>query len=158
MCDRLVPRNLISGFCATGIYPLNRQVLKRLPDSSQDPGGAGTTEALNDSVMELLRSHCSLTQTPERPVSQRRGRKVVPGRAITLEDYPDSKQPSTSHHKQHSSAPVRSKSSDGGASTITTSVQPNAADTDEWICADCKESWKEDADNRWIVCDVCDRQ
>ena len=36
----LKPENLLSGFRATGIFPINRQeVLKRLPDGDRDSGG-----------------------------------------------------------------------------------------------------------------------
>ena len=45
---------MVSGFRASGIFPLNReQVLKHLPsaDPSRDSGGERSTSALSDSVM-----------------------------------------------------------------------------------------------------------
>ena len=134
--DTLAPQNLISGFRASGICPINRQeVLKRLPDAGQDPGGAGTNQALNDSVMEMLRSHCGLNQTTERRAPRRRGKKVVPGRAITPEDV----------QTDHSTS-----------SRPTTSAIASAEE--KWVCHDCKQLWEEEGDDRWIVCDKCNKQ
>ena len=73
-------RSLKSGFKASGIYPLDSsQVLKRLPGFNNDPGGNNTSNIFNDSVMELLSSHCVI-----KPPSYKksRGRKITPGKRV----------------------------------------------------------------------------
>ena len=81
--NALPPSNLVSGFRACGIYPLDRtQVLKRLPSNNRDPGGEGTAAALNESVMSFLESNCGLNQTPNQ-AARKRGKKISPGQAIT---------------------------------------------------------------------------
>jgi len=55
----------------------HKQVLKRLPSAnpSKDPGGEGTSSALNDSIRSLLQTHCGLGQN-SRESSQRKGKRV----------------------------------------------------------------------------------
>ena len=49
LINKLVPENLVSGFRAMGLYPLDRQlVLKRLPGAENcDEGGVDTPDILN---------------------------------------------------------------------------------------------------------------
>ena len=83
LCEKLSGVNLVSGFRATGLHPLDRQqVLKRLPGSSRDLGGEETNDILNDSVMNLLRNHFGAGSTNRRG-SNRRGKRIVPGRPMT---------------------------------------------------------------------------
>ena len=35
-------------------------------------------------------------------------------------------------------------------------IVPHEGDGEIWTCEECKEDWQED-DNRWIVCDFCDK-
>ena len=68
--------NLTAGFKACGIVPLNpQQVLKRLPPENQQP----VQEALGPSVADLLRNNL----LPSMQSFNRRGRRIVPGRAVT---------------------------------------------------------------------------
>lgn len=86
--QKLESKNLISGFEATGICPLNRQkVLIKLPGHgpiNTDPGGSETLPVLNESCLEILRKHCQPSNSKRKP----RGRKVnvVPGKAIVMEN------------------------------------------------------------------------
>ena len=88
--DTLSPVNLKSGFQVTGISPIvNRnKVLERLPGPfpRRDPGGEGTLSAMNDSVINLLESHCGLGQNrTNASISKKRGQKIVPGTRIAPE-------------------------------------------------------------------------
>ena len=81
--SRLKSENLIAGFRATGIWPLNRdEVLKRLPGTNQDIGGTAVYEVFNDAVIDILQKHCGPSTSG---VSRARGKKiqVTPGRRIT---------------------------------------------------------------------------
>jgi len=81
--DRLKPANLISGFAAVGIYPLNREaVLKRLPDTNRDVGdGQVVSELFNDAIVSILSKHCG----NDSKKVMKRGRKIVPGRCDAVE-------------------------------------------------------------------------
>lgn len=81
--SRLKSENLIAGFRATGIWPLDRdEVLKRLPGTNQDIGGTAVHEVFNDAVIDILQKHCGPSTSG---VSRARGKKiqVTPGRRIT---------------------------------------------------------------------------
>ena len=81
--SRLKSENLIAGFRATGIWPLDRdEVLKRLPGTNQDIGGTAVYEVFNDAVIDILQKHCGPSTSG---VSRARGKKiqVTPGRRIT---------------------------------------------------------------------------
>ena len=80
LVDMLCPDHLKSGFKASGIYPLDSsQVLKRLPGFNNDPGGNNTSNIFNDSVMELLSSHCGIKPPSDK---KSRGRKITPGKRV----------------------------------------------------------------------------
>ena len=109
-----------------------------------DPGGEDTNAVFNDSVMDMLRTHCGSDAARQNP--HRRGRKIIPGRPIsntpiTTASMPVSNQPGcSSSHQPHT------------GSTGTSSK----ASAKEWICSECHEPWE--GDNRWIVCDKCSKQ
>ena len=159
LCDKLLPQNLVSGFRATGLCPLNREeVLKRLPGANRDPGGPETSEVFNDSVMELLQTHCGLNKFAQKRAPRKRGKKIAPGKAITLEDFHDDNETSTSiQGSSRSATSPNAQSSDPSSATIST-FQLTDVDTDEWVCNECHVPWQEDGDDRWIVCDICDKQ
>jgi len=111
-------KNLVAGFKASGIVPLDSsEVLKRLSGSSvcSEVGGAEMLKVLNESCLSLLRDHCGAGASSK--VTRRRGSRITPGKAVA-------------------------------GVTCREEV---------WVCAYCKLAWKED-DNRWIVCDRCDRE
>eukprot|EP00794_Sanderia_malayensis_P002303 gene2303-2652_t len=82
LINKLKSENIIAGFKATGNWPLDQeQVLKRMPSENKDPSGSGPPEALNESIMTVLKEHCGFG-TPL-STKRKRGRKVEPGRAIT---------------------------------------------------------------------------
>jgi hypothetical protein len=79
--------NLVSGFAATGIFPLDAEkVLRKLPGYRQntDPGGSGTMAVLTESCYDLLREHC---KQPVKIKRKPRGKKVtsIPGKIIETE-------------------------------------------------------------------------
>ena len=57
----------MAGFHGCSLSPLDcTQVLKKIPGKSHDPGGPESNAVLNDSVMELLRTHCGIGIEPQR--------------------------------------------------------------------------------------------
>ena len=74
LMQRLKPSNLIAGFKATGICPLNsNEVLKRLPDEAAD--NTFNESVFNDSVLKVLRENCGVGLEGKRKQSKR-GKKV----------------------------------------------------------------------------------
>ena len=73
---------LISGFRATGIYPMDKtEVIKRLPGKYKDPGGKDTVMILKESVLDILKNNLGLGANP--PAKRKpRGPKVEPGKRI----------------------------------------------------------------------------
>ena len=80
---QLKPSNLISGFRACGIVPLDSsQVIQRLPGKTAVCSET-TRKVLNESVVELLKTHLGVG--PSCTPRPRRGNKVSePGKAITI--------------------------------------------------------------------------
>ena len=108
---------------------------------NRDPGRANTSSALNDSIMELLKKHCGVEEEPKQK-QKKRGHKITPGKAIVSLDTPTC---------STSTANVSRK-------TTSLTVSSSLIQDKEWICASCEEAWKENGDNRWIVCDAYDKQ
>ena len=86
--ERINPRqanNLISGFRACGIIPIDRSmVLRKLPTTSTE---AISNQVLNDSVLELLRER----NAPSTSRRKKRSRvNVEPGRSVCTDDFPES--------------------------------------------------------------------
>ena len=83
--SQLKPENLVAGFKASGIFPLDRQeCLKRVPDVNKDVGGETVKDIFNDSVLDILKKHCAPVTTGTR----KRGKKidVTPGKRVTVAD------------------------------------------------------------------------
>jgi len=131
--------NIVAGFKATGLCPLNRdEVLKRLPDVNRDGAtgaqpttgsSTGTGTCFNDSIMEILEKHCA----PSTSAGKRsRGKKVTPGKAITPSDLADT--PTTSQSGTRSAASTSTGTKSGAVQyeddTDDTEVEPDTDDTD----------------------------
>ena len=70
LMQRLKPSNLIAGFKATGICPLNsNEVLKRLPDETAD--NSFNESVFNDSVLKVLRENYGVGLERKRKQSKR---------------------------------------------------------------------------------------
>ena len=152
LCDRLSADNLVAGFRASGIFPLDRkEVLKRLPQGNQDPGGASTSEILNDSVLELLQDHCGMGKKTQKR-SNKRGYKIVLGKTVTLNCLPSAESSGSLQTPQASTSNIPS------TSAVSPPSNSSSANGEEWVCAVCKEPWEESGDDRWILCDLCDKQ
>ena len=79
--SRLKNKNLISGFGAAGIYPLDRnQVLKHLPTSNKESKELNSP-LFNDSVLSVLKKNCGIGAEKGRHVSKR-GQKIIPCQPI----------------------------------------------------------------------------
>ena len=78
---RLRSKDLVSGFRASGVYPLDRhQVLRHLPNlvTSDEIDNV----VFNESVLQILNENCDVGIKKKR-VQTRRGRKVTPSKRIT---------------------------------------------------------------------------
>ena len=141
LCNTLKPQNLISGFKATGIFPLDsNEVVKRLPSMNRDHGGEEVNESFNDSLMEMLKNYCG--QGNNEKQTSKRGKKipVIPGRAIVSLELPStSAQPTTQRHDNANTALIVSENNE------------------EWFCELCDKAWDAEGDDRWIVCNACDQ-
>ena len=70
LMQRLKPSNLIAGFKATGISPLNsNEILKRLPDETVD--NSFNESVFIDFVLKALRENCEVGLKPKRKQSKR---------------------------------------------------------------------------------------
>jgi len=99
--SQLKPDNLVAGFKASGIFPLNRQeCLKRVPDVNKDVGGETVKEVFNESVLDILKKkHCA----PVPKGTRKRGKKidVTSDRRVTVADInTNDAGPSTSAARQ----------------------------------------------------------
>ena len=81
--NQLKSDNLISGFRASGIYPVDRQnVLKRLPEHNKDTVGNNVAEIFNEAISGLLKKHCGYGEKKKNA----RGKKITPGKPVQPED------------------------------------------------------------------------
>ena len=75
--SHLKPENLVAGFKASGIFPLDRQeCLKCVPDVNKD--------IFNDTVLDMLKKHCA--PVTKGPMKRGKNIDVTPGRPITVAD------------------------------------------------------------------------
>ena len=100
LVKHLKSTNLVSGFRASGLWPLDRnQVLKRLP-SCNDTSNINEF-SFNESVLKVLKENCGIG-APKRH-AKKRGRKVEPGQRITTHIFSsddENEEPSASGSKQ----------------------------------------------------------
>ena len=100
LVKHLKSTNLVSGFCASGLWPLDRnQVLKRLP-SCNDTSNINEF-SFNELVLKVLKENCGIGAPKRR--AKKRGRKVEPGQWITtliFSSDDENEEPSASGSKQ----------------------------------------------------------
>ena len=73
--QRLKEQNLISGFSACGISPLNRdEVLKRLPNENRDVGGEKVKEIFGTDVEEIMKDHCGFNKPDKQETKDSEGK------------------------------------------------------------------------------------
>ena len=127
--NTLWPEALISGFRATGIYPMDKtEVIKRLPEKYKDPSGKDTVMILNESVLDILKNNLELGANP--PAKRKpRGPKVEPGKRIHCL----------------------------GKSMPSSSTELNNNTDSNWYCALCNKKWVELSNDVWIQCDNCSK-
>ena len=139
--NQLNPANLTAGFKASGICPVDREmVLKRLPTSNQDKGGASVNETFNAAIADILAKHCGQGVKKK----QSRGTKITPGKPVLPSDIPvpvcvpvaSGSGQCTSHGKSSRSARPPSKRAkvvdpvDSSDDSSSTDVEPSSDDTD----------------------------
>ena len=96
---RLKNKNLISGFRAAGIYPLDRnQVLKHIPTSYSESAEVNAP-LFNESVLSVLKENCGIDAEKVKNISKR-GQKIIAGQPILQlhveRNSPSGDQPSSS--------------------------------------------------------------
>ena len=137
LMTRLKSSNLIAGFRASGIHPINRnEVLKRIPSSNQAEDV--NLQVLNDSVLQVLEENCGVGKQTK-SMNKKRGRKIKPGERIVDLENQNSK-------KKKKLSPVKTKAANY--------IGESEDEEEEWRCYDCKEVWDESGDDRWVVCDM----
>ena len=133
--ESCMQKNLQSGFRACGIHPLQRsEPLSKLP-STTSLNVSESNSSLNETLIGLLKNNRGCGEKKR----QRRGKKIAqPGEVLSSAKFDCASTPETSGAK-------RSKR------TRTEEI---------WTCSSCSEDWKgeDDDGNRWIVCDMCDKQ
>jgi len=136
--------NLISGFKACGIYPLNRnQILKCLLDHNDN--SEVNEFSFNASVLNVLRENCGVGMEKKK-IQKKRGRQIKPGARVTAEML-ENVDPEPQHQQQHPQQPQP------GPSTSTPSIRDD--DGELWICKECDMEWDDNSADRWIVCNLC---
>ena len=122
-------KNLQSGFRACGIHPLQRsEPLSRLPNTTS-LNVSESNSSLNEPIIGLLKNIRGCWEK-----KRRRGKMIAqPGENLSSAKF------------DCSSMPVRSK---------------RTHNEEIWTFCSCNEEWKgeDDDGNRWIVCDMCDKQ
>ena len=147
---RLKSSNLVAGFRAAGICPLNRnEVLKHLPTEVEDPV---LEPAFNSAIMTVLKENMGIG-VEKRKTRTTRGSKIVPGTRVVNLDDPSVAAPEARASDSAGSSRSLSVASGGDNSVDTPAT---ASDSDEnWVCADCSEPWDDEGEDRWVMCDTC---
>ena len=99
---RLKGCNLVSGFCASGIHPLDRQqVLKRLPSVITSTERVDS-EIFSESAPQVLKENCGVG-VEKKQIQKRRGRRVTPDEKVTTlsDDKNDENVPCSSRQKKN---------------------------------------------------------
>ena len=135
---RLKPKNLGSGFCATGIaQPERNEFLKRLP------GMKDTTKvhefSFNQSVLDVLKENCGVGQKKQE--NRNRGKRIEPGKQVGSND-------SLSEDKGNAK-PTSSKQKARNERKVSRKINEDEND-DVWICNEYKEEWDDNNENHWI--------
>ena len=111
----LKSEHLVAGFRGCGIALVNKEeFLKRVPGKSKDTDHEDSVKILNESYLSLLKKHCGIG-LPEKSKQKKRGKKVQPGKPVTLEDFRDEENdqeleltPCSSTRKSRKKAPKKS--------------------------------------------------
>ena len=133
LVKHLKSTNLVSGFCASGLWPLDRnQVLKRLP-SCNDTSNINEF-SFNELVLKVLKENCGIGAPKRR--AKKRERKVEPGQWITtliFSSDDENEEPSASGSKQQKKVSKKNKFDIGKIN--------NDDEEEEWQCQECEELW-----------------
>ena len=134
--------NLVSGFRATGLYPLDpTQVLKRLPPTDDNVPGSSLRESFGESVVELLREHVGASNVTS--VKRKRGPKVAPGKRVSLADLqkPQSSKRPASRQSFSSSSEESSDEEDDVCQICYRVNPPGCGDKIKWEGCDNCDLW-----------------
>ena len=130
----LKSQNLVSGFRACGIFPLDwHEVLKRL--QSANATDDFNEFSFNDSLLEFLKMNCGITSKKKRKQTKQ-GKKLIPSKRVL----------NASELEEGNDENVRKK---GGAKK---SESIDTDDEDIWRCRECGDEWNNNSSDRSIVC------
>lgn len=146
--------NLISGFRATGMYPVERnEVLKRMPQE-QNLDERQSIESMDTALIDMLKERKGETKK-----TAPRGKKLakyVPGSILEPSDFVDD----AASTSAGPSAPPGLKRKDAPSKKKAKKKCPDKStieNAEDWFCYGCAEEWvgEDDDGNRWITCDGC---
>ena len=128
LMNRLKSSDLVAGFRASGIHPLNRnEVLKRILSSMQVEDI--NLQVLNDSVLQVLEENCGVGRQTKSS-NRKRGRKIKPGEQIVDSE----KEPCGSQSSEKKKKILSSKTK------AANYVGDTKNQEEEWRCYDCEEA------------------
>ena len=137
LVTRLKACNFVSGFHASGIYPLDRQqVLKRFPSVITSEERVDS-EMFSESVLQVLKENFGVG-VEKKQIQIRRCRRVTPGERVTTlsDDENDENVPCSSKRKKQKKS------------------LKNATANDEkniWFCRECGEEWDGNGDRLFAI-------
>ena len=150
LCNKLNAKstNLTAGFKACGIVPLDpQQVLKCLPPENQQP----VQEALGQSVADLLRDNL----LPSRRSVNRRGRRIVPRRAVTNLNAAASDNHNTSPQRQGEDDEESDNVADESLNELIHDISLEEANDDDETESEGETDQTDDEKKQGEVCDIC---
>lgn len=142
--EKVKPDNLVAGFRATGIYPLNREeVLKRLPDWSQPPLNQ---EAVNNTFADLLRQ----TRFPDenKQIKRKKRLDVIAGKSVSFHTTTEDNDLSSDDDVSNEATNVI-ESEDDNTKTRTKSPRPSTSQESDTSLSDSHMSVHDSDSDNW---------
>ena len=152
-------QNMVSGFRATGLFPINPKIvinkLPRSPSGMTEVALCTGTSLVSDAVVDLLRT---MRGTDEPPKKKRRTRvNVIPGKSISSEDLSGIEASSLTAISQTPQAALSSSRPSSKTRRGKKSKTQKTEESEDFDCLFCGESYVHPPNETWIKCDNCER-
>ena len=147
-CEERVSTNLVAGFKATGLAPVDRQrVLQKMPQ----PRTGSQADCLSDAVIDVIQGVASSGKWVK---AKGRGKKV-PGKAIEPEDLEDTAGSSKRQRvTEDEDDPLEGCS---GITRPSWQKKRKSQESEDSACGACGMGFEEDDSGAaWVACDNCD--